>query len=123
MGLDYKQDIENSLYEIAEEKITNILNNVDKRNITAKELALIHNDRGLVLYKQVKFWKAIEDYDRALKLCENEPAIHYNRSTIIYRMGNYSDALSGFQRAVNLEPSNGEFIEGLFACEQALKQV
>ena len=55
---------------------------------TSLKLAQLYNNRGWTRYMQVDFYKAIEDYNLALKYQPKLSEALYNRGTINYRMGN-----------------------------------
>ena len=88
--------------------------------LDSPDLALIYNNRGHAKYMMVDFYKAKDDYDRALKLDPCLAVAYYNRGTIHYRMGDFDLALDDFKMSIKLEPSNPEFSEGLRSCQQCL---
>jgi len=117
MKFGYEDALRDGKNKEAEDKLSDIIDNVDLDQIEVRQLALLYNDRGQARYRQVKFWEAKDDYDLAIKLYPDEAVIHYNRSTILYRMGDYFSALPGFQKAVELDGNNAEFKEGLNATQ------
>lgn len=87
----------------------------DKKDIKRrqKDLALVHNARGMLQYRLIEFDKAIEDYTTAVQYDETLAAAYYNRGTIHYRMGCFDLAVADMKIAVSLQPRNEEFQKGL----------
>lgn len=121
MRVDYKEAVgalEDGEYVLAEQKLTYIIESIDRQLTSPSQLAVVYNDRGQARYRQVRFQEAVEDYEVALRLSPDEAVVHYNRSTILYRMGDYLGALPGFYRALQLDKDNTEFEQGYKACKQ-----
>lgn len=62
-----------------------------------------HNELGAVFRDQGKYDKAIEQFEKALKINSNYAFIYYNLGDIQYRLGNYENALAYFKKARKLE--------------------
>ena len=59
-------------------------------------LAKIYNNRGNAYAKQGDFPKALQDYDRAIKLRPAYAVALKNRGVAFYRLGNIDDAIAAF---------------------------
>lgn len=101
----------------AVESYTRLLGLLQDTDNTAQQ-AIAFNNRGHAKYMMVDFYKAMEDYDEAIKLDPSLAVAYYNRGTIQYRMGEFDLALQDFKMSTKLEPENVEFSEGLASCEE-----
>lgn len=65
-------------------------------------------NRGLELCNDGKFDQAIRDFDAALKLKPNDPAIITYRGVARYAKGQNDAALQDFEQAIKLDPKHGK---------------
>lgn len=62
-----------------------------------------HNEIGAILRDQGEHDKAIEQFEKALKINSNYALIYYNLGDIQYRLGNYENAVAYFKKAHKLK--------------------
>jgi len=69
-------------------------------------LAMAHNERGQVAYKNKKFKLAAKDYDRALEVYPDLKRGLYNRAMLYERSESYKQALNDLNRLLSIEDSS-----------------
>ncbi|XP_065560805.1 tetratricopeptide repeat protein 32-like [Artemia franciscana] len=112
-------------FECQEKQITEEIKSMERllseSDETSLKLAQLYNNRGWTRYMQVDFYKAIEDYNLALKYQPKLSEALYNRGTINYRMGWFDLAVKDLELATTINPNNPEFKEGLANALEQLK--
>lgn len=71
---------------------------------SGKELARAYNNRGIAYRRLGRTRKAIDDYDRALRLDPNLADTYNNRGYAYYGLGEVRKAIRDFDRAIQLDP-------------------
>ncbi len=69
-----------------------------------RESALV--DRGAVFARRKQYNAALADWDAALMINPNDPAVLINRGSILLNLGEYQRALSDFNRYIELRPDD-----------------
>jgi len=54
------------------------------------------------------FKKALESYQRAVRLEPNRAAVHFRVGMVLSKLGRWSEALQAYLEAIRLEPESGE---------------
>ncbi|KAF0309074.1 Tetratricopeptide repeat protein 32 [Amphibalanus amphitrite] len=85
--------------------------------------ARLHNRLGLLLYGQVRFDEAAEEYSAALEAWPRLAAAAHNRAIVRYRMGYFQEAERDLMLAQSLEPENTEIATGLQETRRLLRAV
>jgi tetratricopeptide (TPR) repeat protein len=75
---------------------------IESRLLNDEQLAAAHNQRGLYYYSTTLRDRAISDYDAALKIQPDNPAVLTNRSLIYMERGQIDAALSDLNKAIEL---------------------
>lgn len=68
------------------------------------QLVAAYNNRGLVFRSNGEIDRAIEDYDRAIRLMPNYYVAINNRGVALTAKGDFDRAIADFDRAVQLKP-------------------
>jgi tetratricopeptide (TPR) repeat protein len=68
------------------------------------EASIAYTNRGSVLEKMGKFDKAIQDFDRAIRLFPGDYLAYVNRGAVFDKMGLPDRAIENYDRAVALDP-------------------
>jgi tetratricopeptide (TPR) repeat protein len=68
-------------------------------------LAAAYNNRGNFLIERKEFQRAVEDFNRALKLLPTEGTIYAGRGTAYYHLRQYDLAISDFDTSLRLKPN------------------
>jgi protein O-mannosyl-transferase len=63
-----------------------------------------YNNRGFVFYEQGQFYKAIEDYDKAIALNSSNSDVYYNRGNAFDELGQFDKAIADYNKAIALNP-------------------
>lgn len=61
--------------------------------------------KGIVLDNRKQYWKAIENYNKALEFNPNDPAVHNNKGIALYSLKKYGKALKSLEKALELNPN------------------
>ncbi|MAY84291.1 MAG: hypothetical protein CMP59_09175 [Flavobacteriales bacterium] len=69
-------------------------------------LAMAHNERGQVAYKNAQFKLAADDFDRALEVYPDLKRGLYNRAMLKEKSGEYEQALTDLNRLLSIEDSS-----------------
>ncbi len=85
-----------------------------KFNNNRGKLAATYNSRGNAYFSKRKFYQAIEDYNRALKLSPNYTKAYYDRGRSYYVIKKYDLAIKDFNRFIRFNPKHARayFIRG-----------
>jgi tetratricopeptide (TPR) repeat protein len=68
-----------------------------------------YNDRGIKEYNAGNHLEAIELYNKAINLYDQEPIYFYNRGLAYNKLNKYSEAISNFSDAIKLKTDDDEF--------------
>ncbi|ADG13331.1 TPR repeat-containing protein [Methanocaldococcus infernus ME] len=63
-------------------------------------------EKGLKYYNEGRYEKAIECFDKAIKLDPNNPAAWYYKADSLYKLERYEKAIECFDKAIKLDPNN-----------------
>ncbi len=106
-------------------------------NLSKRDLAATHTNRGIILAAGGKLRQALEDHNQAAQLKTDLSKIYINRGTVFHRLKEYEKALLDYQKALDLGGvaidiveynralsllKIGENKEALNALERALRQ-
>lgn len=83
-----------------------------------RNLAITYNTRGRIYAKYRKYGRAIDDYNRALKLYPELAIVYHNRGASFAAKGNFDRAIKDLSRFIGLNPNHagGYYVRG-FAFE------
>jgi tetratricopeptide (TPR) repeat protein len=71
-----------------------------------RNLAITYNTRGRVYANNQKFNRAIDDYNRALKLNPKLTIVYHNRGASFASRGNFNRAIKDLSRFIGLNPNH-----------------
>ena len=71
-----------------------------------KEEATLLNDKGLAMFQDRSYSKALQFYDSALNIDPENPTVLYNRGLVRQKMGDYDKALNDFNSAIDANPDD-----------------
>lgn len=66
---------------------------------------IAYNNRGLAFLNERSYDKALEDFDKAIKLYPNYTLAYINRGNVLRDKHMYYEALSDYNKAIKLEPN------------------
>lgn len=66
---------------------------------------IAYNNRGLAFTKVKSYDRALEDFDKAIKLYPNYTQAHINRGNVLREKHMFTEALSDYNKAIELEPN------------------
>ena len=82
------------------------------RNVNKKVNFLYHNNIGVFL-KHKGFWgRALEEYEKALKLKPDFANGYYNLGVLYYEIGRYEKAREVWEKVLKIDPNNRFVKEG-----------
>lgn len=61
-------------------------------------------DNGNKLFKEEKYYDAIDQYNIAIKLNPSNPCPHYNKAISLIKIGNHDDATKSFDILMEINP-------------------
>ncbi len=67
------------------------------------------------------YQKAVDFYNKALKIYKRDGAIFYNRALSNYELGNYEEAIEDCKKLITLEPDNESHQKNLNSLEELLR--
>src|SRR5687768_15193183 len=70
--------------------------------------ASLYRWRAHAYYQQQKYYRAVQDYSRAIMIDPNSSTAFYNRGFAFYRSGNHKAAWLDWKRAVELGDPDGD---------------
>ena len=90
------------------EKINNARLNIKNhvRNVNKKVSFLYHNNIGVFLKHKGMLGKALEEYEKALKLKPDFANGYYNRGVLYYEIGRYEKAREEWEKVLKIDPNN-----------------
>ena len=71
-------------------------------NLSKRDLAATHTNRGIILAAGGKLRQALEDHNQAAQLKKDLSKIYINRGTVFHRLKEYENALLDYQKALDL---------------------
>ena len=87
---------------LAEKYFTQILDL--KRSHLSRDDMQTFNLLGIALRKQNKYAEAVENYERAIKICDTDPAIYYNMGLAYFEFKQYAKAMGCYEKALSIDP-------------------
>ncbi|XP_046608289.1 protein unc-45 homolog B [Neodiprion virginianus] len=72
----------------------------------SSEKSICHKNRAAVYLKQKEYPKAIQDCDKALEICPNDPKALFRRCQALDAMERYEEAYRDARNLVTVDPSN-----------------
>lgn len=79
---------------------------IEKGGLSDENLAITYSNRGNSFFDLGNLERAIEDYNKALKLNPDDTVTLSNRGAAYIELKRYDEALEDFTRATTLQPSN-----------------
>lgn len=73
-------------------------------DLSAENLAVSHNDRGLAYYDKGDHDRAIQDYTEAIRLNPVLSVAHSNRGNTYSDKGDYDEAIRNYDEAIRINP-------------------
>ncbi len=77
-------------------------------DLSAENLAISHNDRGLAYYDTSDYDRAIQDYTEAIRLNSDLSLAYYNRGLAYAEKGDYDQAIQDFDEVIRLDPKDAD---------------
>ena len=71
-------------------------------NLSKRDLAATHTNRGIILAAGGELRQALEDHNQAAQLKKDLSKIYINRGTVFHRLKEYEKALLDYQKALDL---------------------
>jgi tetratricopeptide (TPR) repeat protein len=67
----------------------------------------VRNERGRMLHEMGRYADAIEDYDMAIRYCDNCALVKYNRALSLKKCGDFEGAVAAFKEVVSEDSLDG----------------
>ena len=77
---------------------------LDDKSLPNDRRATILNDRGVAYARRQQHKEAIDDFNRAIQLYPEYPAVYNNRGNVLLGLGAVREAIKDFDRALLLAP-------------------
>ena len=77
---------------------------LDDKSLPNDRRATILNDRGVAYSRRLNYKEAIDDFNRAIQLYPEYPAVYNNRGNVLLGLGAVREAIKDFDRALLLAP-------------------
>ena len=71
-------------------------------NLSKRDLAATHTNRGIILAAGGELRQALEDHNQAAQLKKDLSKIYINRGTVFHRLKEYENALLDYRKALDL---------------------
>ncbi|EGR33413.1 tetratricopeptide repeat protein [Ichthyophthirius multifiliis] len=71
-------------------------------------ISMIRNSRGIILFNQKKYEKAIKEFNEAIKFNINISQYYQNRGKCLLELGNLQEAIQDYIKCFQLDPTNTE---------------
>ena len=88
-------------------------------NLSKRDLAATHTNRGIILAAGGELRQALEDHNQAAQLKKDLSKIYINRGTVFHRLKEYEKALLDYQKALDLGAIDVSAVENIL-CQQNL---
>jgi tetratricopeptide (TPR) repeat protein len=72
-------------------------------DLTSRDLAGTHNNRGVLLFSEGRFDEAMKDFDAAIRYGRDIPEPHVNRGASLVAMKRWADAVPSLNRGIELQ--------------------
>lgn len=76
---------------------------IKEGDLTRRDLAATHSNRGVILAASGKYQEAIADHDEAIRLLPTLGQAYINRGNAYYHIRDFEQALSDYDEAMNLK--------------------
>ena len=77
---------------------------LDDKSLPNDRRATVLNDRGVAYSRRLNYKEAIDDFNRAIQLYPEYPAVYNNRGNVLLGLGAVREAIKDFDRALLLAP-------------------
>jgi tetratricopeptide (TPR) repeat protein len=77
---------------------------LEDKSLPNDRRATILNDRGVAYSRRLNYKEAIDDFNRAIQLYPEYPAVYNNRGNVLLGLGAVREAIKDFDRALLLAP-------------------
>ena len=74
------------------------------KSVAANKKATLYTDRGVIYARLGRIKSALEDFNKAIKLYPENPAVYNNRGSTLLSIGYDREAIKDFNRAILLAP-------------------
>jgi tetratricopeptide (TPR) repeat protein len=99
------------------------------------QMELVHFNKGVILYNLKHYRDSLKEYDKAIKIKNNDSGFWSNKASALYELERYEEALLSYNKAIELNPEDSEawgekgdvlnilerYKEALEACNKAIK--
>ena len=93
------------------------------KNLTKLELiAQAYYNKGYSFSKKGEYDFAIQEYDNAIELDQNDAEFYYHKGNSLYETGEYEQAIQNYDMAIKLNPNDADFYHNKQIVEKRLKQ-
>ena len=75
---------------------------INAGDLTGRDLAGTHNNRGVVLFAEGRFTEALRDFDQGIRFQNNIGEIHVNRGASLVALKRWSDSVPSLNRGIEL---------------------
>ena len=88
----------------ADHAVTLYTEALEEKSLPNDRRATILNDRGVAYSRRLQYKEAIDDFNRAIQLYPEYPAVYNNRGNVLLGLGAVREAIKDFDRALLLAP-------------------
>lgn len=74
--------------------------------LSPRELAMAHNNRGIVHHRQRHLERAVADFDRAIALLPDLATAYRNRGAVRATLGRHDGAIADYTKVITLNPED-----------------
>ena len=84
-----------------------------EKAVSLKQKADYYNDLGYAYFLKGDYKKAIDCYNRAIKIDPNLSVAYYNKALAYRKMGNIKEAIKNYSKAIALNPDDPDYYYNL----------